>query len=155
MTTILLADDKKNIRDFCKQELEDEGYRVILARDGREAIELVRKDTPDLVILDLDMPRVGGLDAIEPIQSIAPGVPVILFTANDEGCMAGGHSRLAVAYVEKSEDLTELKRTIARILASQEGKVPFRLGLQPIGSVSQAITRVRQFPDTLSASRRL
>ena len=41
MKTILLADDKKNIREFCRQELEDEGYRVILARDGREAIQLV------------------------------------------------------------------------------------------------------------------
>jgi len=80
MTTIVLADDKKNIREFCKQELEDEGYRVILARDGREAIKLVRKERPDLVVLDLCMPRLGGLDAIGPIWAIAPEVPIILFT---------------------------------------------------------------------------
>ncbi len=89
MKTILLADDEKNIREFCKQELEDEGYRLILARDGREAIKLVRKEQPDLVILDLCMPRLGGLDAIEPIWAIAPEVPIILFTANDEYCVSG------------------------------------------------------------------
>ena len=116
MATILLADDQKNIRDFCKQELEDEGYRVILARDGREAIRLIRKEPPDLVILDLCMPRVGGLDAVEPIRALAPEIPIILFTANDEDCMTDDRSRHAVACVEKSEDLTELKRAIVRFL---------------------------------------
>ena len=72
MTTILLADDKKNIRDFCKQELEDEGYHVVLARDGQEAIQLVQQEPPDLVVLDLCMPRVGGLDAVEPIRASPP-----------------------------------------------------------------------------------
>jgi CheY-like chemotaxis protein len=134
MTTILVADDKKNIRNFCKQELEEEGYRVILACDGREAIERVQEELPDLVILDLCMPRVGGLDAIEPIRAIAPEVPIILFTANDEDCMTDGRSRLAMACVEKSEDLAELKRAIVRIISSREENGPFRLGLPPLGS---------------------
>jgi CheY-like chemotaxis protein len=132
MTTILLADDKKNIRKFCKQELEDEGYRVILARDGREAIKLAQKEPPDLVILDLCMPRFGGLDAIEPIRAIIPEVPIILFTANYEDCVKDCRSRHAVACVAKSEDLTELKRAIVRTLASQEANGPFRSGLPPI-----------------------
>lgn len=132
MTTILLADDKKNIRDFCKQELEDEGYRVILAGDGREAIELVQKEPPDLVILDICMPRVGGLDAVEPIRAFAPEVPIILFTANDEDCMRDCRSRHAVACVEKSEDLAELKRAIVRALASRDANKIFRFGLPPI-----------------------
>jgi CheY-like chemotaxis protein len=126
MTTILLADDKKNIRDFCKQELEDEGYRVILARDGREAIKLTQKETPDLVILDICMPIVGGLDAVEPIRSLAREVPIILFTANDEDCVTDGRSRHAVACVEKSEDLTQLKREITWALRSCEANRSFR-----------------------------
>jgi CheY-like chemotaxis protein len=132
MKTILLADDKKNIREFCKQELEDEGYRLILARDGREAIKLVRKERPDLVILDLCMPRLSGLDAIGPIWAIAPETPIILFTANDEDCVSDGRSRLAVACVEKSEDLTELKRAIVRATGAHEAREPIRLGLPPI-----------------------
>ena len=131
MKTILLADDEKNIREFCKQELEDEGYRVILARDGREAIKLFQKERPDLVILDLRMPRLGGLDAIEPIWAIAPEVPIILFTANDQYCVSDGRSRHAVACVEKSEDLTELKRAIVRAMGAHEASEPFRLGLPP------------------------
>jgi CheY-like chemotaxis protein len=134
MTTILLADDKKNIRNVCKQELEDEGYQVILACDGREAIERVQEKPIDLVILDLCMPRVSGLDAIEPIRAIAPKVPIILFTANDEDCLIDDRSQYAAACVEKSEDLTELKRAIVRTLAMREGKVSFRSGLPPIES---------------------
>ena len=97
MLTILLADDKKNIREFCKEELEDEGYRVFLARDGQEAIKLVQQKSPDLVILDICMPRLGGLDAVEPIRAIAPEVPIILFTANDEDCVTDARSRHATA----------------------------------------------------------
>lgn len=132
MKTILLADDKKNIREFCRQELEDEGYRIILARDGREAIQLVEKEPPDLIILDLCMPRVGGLDAVEPIRAVAPEVPIILFTANDEDCMTDDRSRHAVACVEKSEDLTELKRTIVQAMKAREANESYRLGLPPI-----------------------
>jgi CheY-like chemotaxis protein len=134
MTTILLADDKKNIRNFCKQELEDEGYQVILACDGREAIERVQEKPIDLVILDLCMPRLSGLEAIEPIRAIVPEVPIILFTANDEDCLTDVRSQYAAACVEKSEDLTELKRAIVRTLAMREGKVSFRSGLPPIES---------------------
>ena len=132
MLTILVADDKKNIREFCKEELEDEGYRVVLACDGQEAIELVQKRLPDIVILDLCMPRVGGLDAVEPIRLLAPGVPIILFTANDEDCLTDARSRYATACVEKSEDLTELKRAINRTLTARKAKRLYRLGLPPI-----------------------
>ncbi len=132
MLTILVADDKKNIREFCKEELEDEGYRVVLACDGQEAIELVQKRPPDIVILDLCMPRLGGLDAVEPIRSLVPDVPIILFTANDEDCLTDARSRHATACVEKSEDLTELKRAINRTLTSRKAKRLYRLGLPPI-----------------------
>ena len=132
MRTILLADDKKNIRDFCKQELEDEGYRVILACDGHEAIGLVQKEPPDLIVLDICMPRVGGFDAVEPIRAVAPEVPIILFTANDEECMSDERGRYAVACVQKSEDLTQLKRAIVHAMEAREVNEPFRLELPPI-----------------------
>ena len=91
-----------------------------------------RRSEPDLVILDVCMPRVGGLDAVEPIRAIAPEVPIILFTANDEDCLTDGRSRYAVACVEKSEDLTELKRAIVRVFARREESESLRLGLPPI-----------------------
>ena len=78
------------------------------------------------------MPRVGGLDAVEPIRAVAPEVPIILFTANDEDCMTDGRSRHAVACVEKSEDLTELKRAIVQAMKAREANESYRLGLPPI-----------------------
>jgi CheY-like chemotaxis protein len=133
MTTILFADDKKSIRQFCKQQLEEEdGYRVILARDGEEAIDLVQRELPDVVILDLCMVGMGGLDAVEPIKAIAPEIPVILFTASDEDCLRDRRSRLAMACVKKSEDLTELRRAIVRALALREENEASRPGLETI-----------------------
>jgi DNA-binding NtrC family response regulator len=131
MKTLLFADDRKNIREFCKQELEEEGYRVILARDGREAVRLVQEERPDLAILDICMPRAGGLEAVERIKALDPAIPIIFFTANDEDCVTDARSRFAMACVEKSEDLGELKRTVVRLLSHREATDVFRSGLPP------------------------
>ncbi|MHB0956805.1 MAG: response regulator [Pirellulaceae bacterium] len=129
MKTLLFADDRKSIREFCKQEFEEEGYRVILARDGKEAIRLVQTEHPDLAILDLYMPQVGGLEAVERIRTTNPSIPIIFFTANDDDCLTDPRSRFATACVEKSENLEELKRTIVRLLSAPEARNAFRSGL--------------------------
>jgi DNA-binding NtrC family response regulator len=129
--TLLFADDNKNIREFCRQELADEGYRVILARDGRDAVRLVQEEHPDLAILDICMPSTGGLEALERIKAVDPAIPIIFFTANDEDCVTDSRSRFAIACVEKSEDLGELKRTVVRLLSSREVNDVFRSGLPP------------------------
>ena len=120
MKTILLADDHKSIREFCRQELEDDGYRVITACHGAEAIELVEQKTQDLVILDLRMPRKNGFEAAEEIKASEPKLPIIFLTSHDEDCMRDDRGLLAKACVEKREDLTELKREIARVMGSCE-----------------------------------
>jgi CheY-like chemotaxis protein len=137
MKTILFADDSKNIREFCRAALEEEGYRVVLARDGRDAVSAFRAQAPDLAILDICMPGVNGLEAMERIKQIEPKVPVILFTAYDEDCVWDHRGSLAAACVEKSEDLNELKRVIASVLrapAVESAALPMRLGLPPLSS---------------------
>ena len=129
MKTLLFADDSKNIREFCKQALEDEGYRVILARDGAEAIHLAQMEHPDLAILDLCMPRASGLEAAERIKATDPSIPIIFFTANDDDCATDHRSRFATACVEKSENLEELKRTVVRLLSACDVHQAFRSGL--------------------------
>jgi two-component system response regulator MprA len=129
MKTILFVDDNRNIREFCRRELEAEGYRVSLAADGGEAIRAVHREMPDAIVLDLRMPGMGGLDAIEQIRESAPGVPVIFFTANDEDCLTDRRSRLATACVEKSEDLTELKRALCRVSTLRHEEETLRVGL--------------------------
>ena len=135
MKTILFADDNKNIREYCRASLEDEGYRVVVARDGFEAVQAYRTECPDLAILDLSMPRVGGMEAMERIKVLAPDLPVILFTANDDECLRHQRATLATACVEKSRNLGDLKQIVASTLRrsrSGSGETPSRQGLPPI-----------------------
>jgi CheY-like chemotaxis protein len=134
MKTILFADDNKHIREHCRSVLEDEGYRVVVARDGFDALRVSAEACPDVAVLDISMPRMGGLAALQRLNAVSPEVPVILFTAYDEDCVSDPRGGLAAACVEKSEDLTELKRTIRRLLelkARDKGWPALRLGLPP------------------------
>lgn len=131
MKTILFTDDKPHVREFCKRELEEEGYRVLLARNGPEAIRVLLRELPDLVILDISMPGYSGLEVAEWIKEISSQIPVIFFTSYDEDCLRDRRSHLATACVEKCEDLTELKRAVARALAMDNRLAPLRLGLPP------------------------
>ncbi len=129
MKTIVLAEDSKNMAVLCKRELEDEGYRVLLAHNGEEAIQMVRDEMPHIVILDIAMPGISGLQALGQIRENYPDLPVILFTGYDEDCLADQRARLATACVEKSGDLAELKRAIVRALAYGSLHEASRFGL--------------------------
>lgn len=131
MKTILLAEDNKNIREFCRQELQEEGYHVITAKDGVEAVDAVRTQHPDVVILDIRMPRAGGMEVVQQIRRFLPTLPVILFTSYADECLRDRRSELVTACVEKSEDLAELKRAIVRATTLQPKRRWFRFGLRP------------------------
>jgi len=131
MTTILFADDSHYMREYLRHELEDEGYRVLLARDGEEAVDIARSEHPDLAIFDTWLPRANGLEAAERIAASDPGIRVIFFTNCDDLCLRDPRSVFAAACVEKAYDLSELKRVIVSVLASRNGKRPYRLGLPP------------------------
>jgi CheY-like chemotaxis protein len=119
MKTILFADDQKNIREFCGAVFLEEGYRLLLARDGLEALEIFTAERPDLAILDISMPRLDGLETLERIHCLSPCTPVVLFTASDEDCLHDVRARLATACIEKTEDLADLKRVVANVLRGQ------------------------------------
>ena len=131
MKTILFADDDRNICEFCRRELEEEGYRVMVVYDGAAAVASVSQGAPDLVILDISMPGLNGLEATERIRVINADVPVILFTSFHESCLGDRRSSLATACVEKCEDLSELKRAIVRSLKSPRESESLHLGLPP------------------------
>ena len=136
MKTILFADDNKNIREYCRASLEDEGYRVVVARDGIEAVQAYRSEAPDLAIFDIAMPRAGGLDALERIKRRSPDFPVILFTANDDDCLRDKRAALAAACIEKSYNLADLKGIVASTLRTPRPgalETPLRLGTASAG----------------------
>jgi CheY-like chemotaxis protein len=118
MTKILLVEDDKNQRKLYEQELADEGYEVTTAPGGREALAEIEKNRPDLVIMDISMPGMDGIEALGKILGVDNTIPVILNTAY-ANYKDNFLSWAADAYVVKTSDLDELKKTIGEVLAKR------------------------------------
>ena len=112
---ILLVDDEENIRFLFREELEEEGYQIDLASNGFEAIEKVKSSRFDLVVMDIKMPGMDGIQALNEIKNIDKDLPVILCSAYGE-FKQDFSSWISDAYVVKSADTTELKQTIKRLM---------------------------------------
>jgi two-component system response regulator PilR (NtrC family) len=113
MTTILIVDDEKSMREFLKILLVKEGYKVITARDGDQALELMQNSPADLVISDIRMPGISGLELLARIKDNDEDVPVIMITAfaspNDAvQAMKSG----AYDYISKPFNVDEIKSVI-------------------------------------------
>lgn len=121
MPVILFVDDNKNVREFCKRELAGEGYHVIPCEDGNKALAILGKETPDLVIMDLHMPRLNGIETARLMRAQIPNLPVIFYTVQRED-LDGGPAGMTEVQVEKSEDLSELKSQVAQALAWRSHK---------------------------------
>jgi CheY-like chemotaxis protein len=115
MKKILVVDDEESIRFLYKEELEEEGFIVELAQNGKEALEKLPLFKPDLVTLDIKMPVMDGIEALKRIRQVARQLPVIL-------CSAYGDYKQDLttwasdAYIVKCADLTDLKTTIRKLL---------------------------------------
>jgi len=115
MKTILVADDEEAIRNLLEEELTDEGYRVVTVSNARDALKMVETEHLDLVILDIRMPGMDGLEALPRILGMKEGLPVILNTAYSQ-YKESFMSWAADAYVVKSSDLSELKQKIKELI---------------------------------------
>ena len=115
MKTILVVDDDEAIRTLLQEELEDEGYKVLIATNARDALKMVAAEALDLVILDIRMPGMDGLEALPRILGIKEGLPVIMNTAYSQ-YQESFMSWAADAYVVKSSDLTELKDKVKELV---------------------------------------
>ena len=117
MKKILVVDDDLHIQKLYKEELEEEGYEVVVAGNGAKAMELFVQENPDLVTLDILMPDVDGIKLLRQMKEKKPRLPIIMSTAYDY------RDDFAVwaseAYIVKSADLDELKKTIRTLLAKQ------------------------------------
>ncbi len=115
---VLIADDEKNMRWVLKQALEAEGYEVIEAADGKEALTAVAEHEPHMVILDHKMPAPDGMEVLRRLRAKGHRFPVIMLTAHGnvqtavEAMKAGANE-----YLTKPFDLEELKLSIEKALA--------------------------------------
>ncbi len=82
MQTILVVDDERVIREGCRRLLAPEGYAVLTAEHGREALDLLSTESPDLILCDLVMPVMGALEVLEEVKANYPDLPVIIITGH-------------------------------------------------------------------------
>ena len=114
---ILVVDDEENIRELLRESLEDEGYRVNVAKNGQEAVEKVRALHPDTVLMDVKMPVMSGMDAFLKIKESQPDLPVIFLTAFGSSDLAISAMKSgAYDYLTKPFDIDEVKIKVKRAL---------------------------------------
>lgn len=116
MKKILLVDDEESIHLLYREELEEDGYEVHSALSGEEALEKLGIISPDLVILDINMPGINGIDVLRRMKEIHPQLPVILCSAYQE-FKQDLASWASDAYIVKSSNLEELKAAVHKHLS--------------------------------------
>ena len=113
--TILVVEDEESLAETVRYNLEREGYRVTLAADGRRALERFNADSPSLVVLDLMLPEISGLDVCRRIRAVSQ-VPIVIVTAKDaEADKVTGLELGADDYVTKPFSIREL---VSRVRAN-------------------------------------
>jgi len=117
METILIVDDEKNYLVVLEALLGPEGYETVTADNGEDALSLIRGSDLDLVITDMKMPEINGMDLLDETKKIKPELPVILMTAYGTIEMAvEAMKRHAYDYITKPFKNEELKLTIKKAL---------------------------------------
>jgi DNA-binding response OmpR family regulator len=120
--TILVVDDDTELSDGLRAVLERQGYRVLQARDGQQGKQVVYQQRPDLVILDMMMPRMGGYPVLEHFKGRTDAPPIIMITAN-EGSRHKAYAEYlgVVDYIRKPFAMERLLEAVQRGL---NGEVP-------------------------------
>jgi two-component system, OmpR family, alkaline phosphatase synthesis response regulator PhoP len=117
--TILVVDDEQDLLDLIEYNLKKEGFKVLKAENGYEGIQLAKSDNPDLVLLDIMMPKMGGLEVCEFIRNdpATKKIPIIFLTARgDEKTEIEGLDRGADDYITKPISTTKLISRIKAVL---------------------------------------
>jgi DNA-binding response OmpR family regulator len=131
-STVLLVDDEESVQKLLTYPLEREGYTVVQARDGEEALERYRETPVDLVILDLMLPRLDGLAVCRRLREERSAVPIIMLTARgDEGDKVLGLELGADDYITKPFSIREFMSRVRALLR--------RAQLSPAGAPVEVI----------------
>ena len=112
---ILVVDDEENIRILYSEELQDEGYDVIVASNAEEADIKIRESNPDLITLDIRMPGMDGIELLRKLRERDKNIPIVMCSAYSD-YKQDFRTWASEAYIIKSSDMVELKSTIREIL---------------------------------------
>ncbi len=117
MVTILVVEDNEMNRDMLARRLERRGYRILVAKDGAEGVQLAQKETPNVILMDMSLPILDGWEATRQLKgsSVTRGIPVIALTAH---AMAADRDRALEAGCDDYDTKPiELPRLLAKIEA--------------------------------------
>lgn len=118
---ILIIEDDEGMRSLLKDFLEEEGYEIDSVDNGSEAFRKIVKEVYDLIVTDVRMPGLSGLDILPGIRKLQPEAPVIVITAfGDKEVYRRAFERGATAYLEKPIHLENLKNLIQKMVSSKE-----------------------------------
>ncbi len=117
---ILLADDEERLRELLRCRLEEEGMVILDAADGAEAFRHATMDSPDIIVMDLNMPGVDGFEAIRSLRITQPEIPILVLTgyASDESIESALQAG-ANAVMAKPANLQELVEKIRELLNTE------------------------------------
>lgn len=121
--SVLIVDDQLGVRRLLFEALKDEFKNVYMASSGMEAIELVKEFNPDLIVMDMKMPRMNGLEVLKQLRKMKYESPVIMMTAYGELEIVAQATKMGVKkHITKPFDLQDLRQMIKETLEEEQGK---------------------------------
>lgn len=118
--SILVVDDQMGVRRLLFEAFKEDGYNVRLAASGFEAISQVNSDPPKLILMDMKMPGMNGLEALREIKRLNPDISVIMMTAYGELEIVAEAMKLGVKeYITKPFDINELRDLVSQVLSGE------------------------------------
>ena len=123
MKTILLVDDDTEIVESMRTVLENKGYRIMVARDGNAGLTVAERENPDLIVLDMMMPKKSGFLVLEKLKGRPGGlIPTIMITGNEGSRHRAYAEMLGVRdYIRKPFAMEKLVKAVERILEGKPG----------------------------------
>ena len=118
MSKILIIEDEKNLRALYQQDFERDGFEVVMAANAADGLAMVDAECPDLVVMDIRLPGMDGLDAMSRLLDKNPRIPVVLnsaYSSYKDSFMSWS----ADAYVVKSADTDELRLRVRELLSTR------------------------------------
>lgn len=120
---LLIVDDQAGVRRFLYEAFSEEGYNVEMASSGIEAVNKASAKTPSLILLDVKMPGMSGLETLEELREIAPDIPVVMMSAYGElDIIAEAKKKGVKCYIKKPFDLDDVRNLVTGLLAKEDSK---------------------------------